>query len=63
MAREKTFVFVDYEAIRQSTEATSVVTVPSAAARQGNLSTGSVAVDSAIALTRESRDFSSHALF
>ena len=39
----------DYEAIRQSTGVTNVVTVPSPAARTGVLSTGKVTVDSAAA--------------
>lgn len=49
VAKEKTFVFVDYEGIRQSTGATSVATVPSSAARQGILSTGDIPVDPAVA--------------
>jgi hypothetical protein len=43
--KDRTFVFGDYEGIRQSLGLTSVVTVPSLAARAGNLSTGNVAVD------------------
>ncbi len=43
--KDKTFVFADYEGIRQTTNITQVSTVPSAAARAGNLSTGVIAVD------------------
>jgi hypothetical protein len=43
--RDGTFVFADFEAIRQSKGITTVATVPSAAARAGNLSSGPVAVD------------------
>jgi hypothetical protein len=43
--KDRTFIFADYEGIRQSLGVTSVVTVPSAAARAGNLSTGPVTVD------------------
>jgi len=43
--RDRTFFFADYEGNRQSTGITNIVTVPSVAARQGNLSTGNVAVD------------------
>jgi len=42
---EKTFFFVNYEGLRQSLGVTRVDTVPSAAARAGNLSTGAVVVD------------------
>src|SRR5713226_1052918 len=49
MIKNRTFVFADYEAIRQSTGVTNVVTVPSLAARSGRLSTGDVAVDPAVA--------------
>lgn len=45
LQKKKTFWFADYEAIRQSTGVTNVVTVPSAPARNGMLSTGGVAVD------------------
>lgn len=44
----KTFFFVDYEGLRQSLGITQVDTVPSAAARAGNLSTGTVTVDPAV---------------
>jgi len=43
--KDRTFVFGDFEGIRQSLGLTSVVTVPSLAARAGNLSTGNVTVD------------------
>jgi hypothetical protein len=45
LRKDHTFVFVDYEGNRQSTGITNIVTVPSAAARSGNLSTGGVNVD------------------
>ena len=41
----RTFFFADYEGNRQSTGITNIVTVPSPAARTGNLSTGNVTVD------------------
>ena len=44
--RGHTFIFGDYEGLRQSLGVTQVDTVPSFAARAGNLSTGTVAVDS-----------------
>lgn len=44
--KEHTFVFGDSEGLRQSLGVTQVDTVPSAAARAGNLSTGAVTVDS-----------------
>jgi hypothetical protein len=43
--KDRTFIFGDYEGIRQSKGITAVSTVPSAAARAGNLSTGPVIVD------------------
>jgi hypothetical protein len=43
--KDRTFIFGDYEAIRQSKGITDTSTVPSAAARTGNLSSGSVTVD------------------
>jgi hypothetical protein len=43
--KDKMFVFGDYEGIRQSKGITYVDTVPSLAARMGNLSTGTVTVD------------------
>ncbi|HEV2202495.1 MAG TPA: carboxypeptidase regulatory-like domain-containing protein [Bryobacteraceae bacterium] len=45
----RTFFFADYEGLRQSLGVTHVDTVPSAAARQGRLSTGTVQVDPAVA--------------
>jgi hypothetical protein len=49
LIRNRTFVFADYEAIRQSTGVTNVVTAPSPAAREGILSTGAVRVDPTVA--------------
>jgi len=46
--KDRTFVFADYEGLRQSLGITQVNTVPSAAARSGALSTGPVRVDPAI---------------
>jgi len=43
--KDQTFIFGDYEAIRQAKGITFTDTVPSAAARGGNLSTGPVVVD------------------
>jgi hypothetical protein len=43
--KDRTFIFGDYEGIRQSKGVTQVDTVPSPAARAGNLSTGTVVVD------------------
>jgi hypothetical protein len=43
--RNHTFLFIDYEGNRQSTGITNTVTVPSALARAGHLSTGDVSVD------------------
>ena len=47
--RDRAFVFADYEGLRQSLGVTQVSTVPSATARNGQLSTGSVQVDPAVA--------------
>ncbi len=47
--KNRTFFFADYEGIRQSKGLTAFDTVPSAAARAGNLSTGAVTVDPAAA--------------
>jgi len=44
-----TFIFGDYEGLRQSLGLTTVTTVPSMAARSGQLSTGTVNVDPAVA--------------
>jgi hypothetical protein len=46
--KDRTFIFGDYEGIRQSKGITAVDTVPSAAARAGNLSTGTVTVDPSV---------------
>jgi len=43
--KDRMFIFGDYEGLRQSLGVTTVDTVPSAAARAGNLSTGTVSVD------------------
>jgi len=43
--KDRMFIFGDYEGLRQSLGVTTVDTVPSAAARAGNLSTGTVKVD------------------
>jgi hypothetical protein len=47
--KDRTFIFGDYEGLRQSLGVTTVDTVPSAAARNGQLSTGAVTVDPAVA--------------
>jgi hypothetical protein len=47
--KERTFIFGDYEGLRQSQGVTQVTTVPSSAARAGNLSTGQVTPDANIA--------------
>ena len=47
--KDRAFLFGDYEGLRQSLGVTTVDTVPSAAARSGQLSTGTVKVDPAIA--------------
>jgi hypothetical protein len=47
--KNRTFFFADYEGLRQSLGVTHVDTVPSAAARNGLLSTGPVQVDPAVA--------------
>jgi hypothetical protein len=44
--KKRTFIFGDYEGLRQSQGVTQVTTVPSATARAGNLSTGPITVDS-----------------
>jgi outer membrane receptor protein involved in Fe transport len=46
--KDRTFIFGDYEGLRQSLTTTSVDLVPTAAARSGNLSSGQVAVDPAV---------------
>lgn len=45
LRKNRTFFFADYEGLRQSQGVTQVATVPSPAARAGNLSTGNVTVD------------------
>ncbi len=45
--KDRTFIFGDYEGLRQSLGITQVDTVPSEAARAGNLSSGHIAVDGA----------------
>src|SRR3984893_8733256 len=47
--KDRTFIFGDYEGLRQSLGVTTVDTVPSSAARSGQLSTGQVSVDPAVA--------------
>jgi hypothetical protein len=46
--KDRTFVFGDYEGLRQSLGVTTVDTVPSSAARNGQLSTGAVTVDPSV---------------
>ena len=46
--KDRTFIFGDYEGLRQSQGITQVATVPSSAARSGNLSTGKVTPDPTI---------------
>jgi Carboxypeptidase regulatory-like domain/TonB dependent receptor/TonB-dependent Receptor Plug Domain len=48
IGKGRTFIFGDYEAIRQSKGVTAISTVPSPAARAGNLSTGTVLVDPSV---------------
>jgi len=43
--KDRTFIFGDYEGLRSSLGVTQLDTVPSAAARAGNLSTGQIKVD------------------
>ena len=45
IVKDHTFFFTDFEGIRQSKGITTVATVPSANARAGNLSSGTVTVD------------------
>jgi hypothetical protein len=49
VVKNRMFVFANYEGIRQSTGITNVATVPSLEARSGILSTGTVAVNPAVA--------------
>jgi hypothetical protein len=46
--KDHTFVFGDYEGVRQSLGITNIDTVPSQAARSGSLSNGQVSVDPAV---------------
>ena len=46
--KDRTFIFGDYEGIRQVKGVTAVSTVPSPAARAGHLSTGTVTVDPSV---------------
>jgi hypothetical protein len=47
--RDKTFFFLNYEGLQQALTSTGIATVPSAAARAGNLSTGKITVSPVIA--------------
>ena len=49
LQKDRTFIFGDYEGLRQSLGVTTVDKVPSAAARNGQLSTGTVTVDPVVA--------------
>ena len=49
LQKDKTFIFGDYEAIRESQGLSALDNVPTAAARAGNLVSGPVAVDPAVA--------------
>jgi hypothetical protein len=46
--RDHTFFFFDYEGLRQNLTSTSIITVPSRAARTGQLTAGKVTVDPAV---------------
>jgi len=46
--RDKTFFFFNYEGLRQALTNTSIATVPSAAARAGDVSTGKISISPAI---------------
>ena len=46
--KDRTYIFGDYEGLHSSLGVTQVDTVPSAAARAGNLSTGHITVDPAV---------------
>jgi hypothetical protein len=48
LIRDRTYFFASYEGLRQSLGVTQVDTVPSQAARAGNLSTGTIVVDPSI---------------
>ena len=45
IVKNRTFIFGDYEGIRQSLGVTNIITVPSAAAQQGRLAAGTVPVN------------------
>src|SRR6202030_822060 len=47
--KDKTFIFADYEGIKQDLGTTAISNVPTAAARAGNLVAGPVTVDPAVA--------------
>jgi len=49
LQKDRTFIFGDYEGLRQTLGITAVNTVPSPAARNGQLSTGTVPVDASVA--------------
>src|SRR6202022_3455272 len=49
IAKDKTFIFGDYEGFRQAKGITTTITVPSDSARTGNLKSGPVKVDPAAA--------------
>src|SRR6266566_3732777 len=46
--KDRTFIFGDYEGLRQSLGVTTVNTVPSAGARSGQLSSGAIGVDPSV---------------
>lgn len=48
IVKDHTFFFFDYEGLRQDLSSTDQITVPSATARTGNLSTGKVQVNSSV---------------
>jgi hypothetical protein len=48
IARNRTFFFANYEGLRQSLTTTAIATVPSAAAQNGHLTTGDIAVNPSV---------------
>jgi hypothetical protein len=48
LTRDKTFFFVNYEGLQQALTTTSIATVPSKAARTGNLAEGKITISPAI---------------
>ena len=46
--RDRTFFFVNYEGLQQALTSTSIATVPSAAARAGDLAEGKIVVSPAV---------------